>query len=248
MKSILSRSLVLALCLFLSLSVAAGASSSSAKDNNPVLQEDKLKDISKKLMEVLRPDFFIANKIPVLPNDITDKIITDYYLQCFADAYYEEEGSFCVGKDIKVNKDTDQFVVSKKIVDEIGILFGKPNIDLKKYLHRIFSIASYDETTQSYIINSGGIGDSTDPNRPTFDYTVNGVEIHGDTAIVSCNTYYTDDYNKFWEHADGLQKMPDWGFKVKPGVYKIQYKAVNGNVILSKSEYLPQPSFKFVIQ
>ena len=208
-----------------------------------VLQKDELRDISDRLMEVCYSDF-ASKKIPVLPKDITPDDIKYYYYLYFESAYYEK-GSYFAKQNVKFHNEKDEFVVTKKAIDEIANLFGRKNVNLKDYLYSDYS-STYSDASKSYTVKP--ISFAGYHNKETFDYTFNNIEIAKDTAVVSYNTYYTDDYNKFWKYSGDFEKMPDWSFNVKVGIYKFHYKAANGIIVLNKTEYVAMPDFRFYTQ
>ena len=232
--------------LFSAVVVCAAGEASKKVSNNPVLQESKLKDISDMLMDTYYSDFS-SQRIPILPKDITSKNITYYFWLFLQGAAYEMGGSSLSKQHVKFNYDADEVVVSKKAIDEIASLFGKENVDLGDYLNEYYS-SIYNSFTMSYTIKPANF--SGYHNKETFDYTLNNIKISGNTAIVSYNTYYTEDFYKFMKYglSGDFMKMPGWDFYVKVGVYKIYYSVINGNIVLDKTEYKAKPGFRFFTQ
>lgn len=188
-----------------------------------------------------------------MPSDLTSENIAEYYRLYFQDACFS--GNYAEASDNykqEIVWEDGVFKVSKQAIDDISFLFGKENIDLEEYLdmpkldeYKGNLDISYDTDTNSCIIKNydpyGGYH-----NKERFDYTLSNIQISGDTAIVSCNTYYTEDYDKFMRGLDG--ESISWGFEVKVGIYKLYYKVINENIILDKTEFTVQPNLLFCTQ
>ena len=219
-------------------------SMTAAEANNPVLQQDKLKDIGDRLIETFYLDF-AAQKIPVLPRDITNEKISGYYLLYFQDASYDSGGSVFAKQNVEFNFAAGEATISKSAADETARLFGRENTDLREYLSSDYSVA-YDVSTDKYTVKPANFWGYHNKNK--FDYTLDNIDVSGDTAIVSYNTYYTDDYNKFWQYADDFMSMPGWDFTVKAGIYKMHFRVIDGYIVLEKTEFEAKPDFRFYTQ
>lgn len=210
---------------------------SVSADIYSVLQEERLKDISSRLMEVYF-GHFASGDIPRLPRDITNMEIGYYFYLICEEAHY---GSEIAKQTVSFNKSkNEEITISKASVDEIAALFGKKITNLNNYLPDSFQ-SKYDVVSENHIIKHEGFAGYH--NNETFFYNFNDFKFVGDAAVVSYYTYFTEDFNKFMNETN-----TDWSFRIKVGTYNFYYIEKKGFAVLLKTEYIAKPEVHFYTQ
>jgi len=241
MKKCFAMILVLIGCVVFQMSVVA---LSAAEEFRLDLREEILRGISGPIMEVYYEDFSKDKKIPDLGQGWSDQKMTEYFTEFFFKAEWEPDS--WSAKVVKLLPDSKKFTVSKAIIDGLAQVFHRENLDLNKFLVEGFS-ARLDAQGQTWTVTGPGLYGYH--NNESFDYNLNGVKISGDTATVTYNTCYSKEIDEhFSKISNDSCKNPNWSFDIKPGLFKIHYKMIDGRLVLVKTELQTLKPFKFFTQ
>jgi len=207
------------------------------------LREDILMEISRPIMEVCYEDFSKGRKIPDLGQGWSDREMTVYLTEFFSKAQWEPKS--WAAKVVKFSPDSQKLTVAKAAIDDLAQVFNREDMNLNKFLPEGFS-AGLDAQGQTWTVT--GPGFSGYHNNYTFDYTLNGVKINGDTATVTYNTYYSAETGEYFASLAKESPSQVWSFEIKPGLFKIHYKMIDGRLVLVKTEQQALEPFKFFTQ